>query len=493
MKDKSKLILGLGALLAAAAVILWYLWQPLVVEAVTVIPKDARAFLTEHGHVEVSQDYYLYPEVSARILQTYFSKDDRVKAGDLLVTLDASTLQTEILRRQAQIHSYQAQIAIARQNETDAKEEYATALLRLREELNSVEGQRKNADARRGEVPSLDERIRLLELSIEQQELQYAYLSSRLEDLLALKELGAVPLIEIANLEQEMAVLDNVLASLQEQLRARQVDRDKTATDEGKLALSEEADQEYFDALSNSIATQIAAFEDKLLKNSSQGMVNYYNALIEGEVAGLEGLDPDKYLIYAPISGILWDFPAQRQSQLSPQTPAAIIRPGSDGSDLTVITYVSTRDISTLAIGQQVTLIRKLRDGDFLFAGTISDIATRAEVHLSALGIEERRVKISIAPDPEAKDLYEGYDLDVRFTLVEQKDKLLVPSSAVFKSNGNDYIFIIVENTATMVPVTTGIKTNNEIVLEDGIQAGVVVIRDPNIEGLKQGSRVRAE
>jgi len=177
---------------------------------------------------------------------------------------------------------------------------------------------------------------------------------------------------------------------------------------------------------------------------------------------------------------------------LSPTVAAAIITPLPAPSELRVVVYLSTRDIALVKLGDPVTLIRRLRDGNIYLTGVISDIASRATVQLSALGIEERRVKVTITPELTAQELFEGYDVDVRFTLAEEKDQLLVPNSALYRRGEQDYVLIIKDGAATQVAVTVGMRTGSETVLKSGVAPGDVVIRDPNLSGLKVGTKVKA-
>ncbi|MCL2498604.1 MAG: hypothetical protein FWF06_08350, partial [Symbiobacteriaceae bacterium] len=85
MKKQVKILLGVILVLATAGGSAWYFLQPLVVESITLAPRDAVSYLTEHGFVEFREDFMLFPQVAGKVVASYFSKGDLVQAGDLLV------------------------------------------------------------------------------------------------------------------------------------------------------------------------------------------------------------------------------------------------------------------------------------------------------------------------------------------------------------------------------------------------------------------------
>lgn len=509
MKKHIKIALAAAAVLILTSIGLYLFLQPLSLEVVRIQPDVAQIRLTENGFVESSEDYQLYADVSGRILQRYFRKGDRVAAGDLILELDSSAAEAERWSRQHLIASYQAQMQSAIVSDSQQKQDYRASIVRLQEELNSIEAQRGNAEARRAEAPSVEEQIRLLDISLEQQQMQIDFAAAQAKRLQRLFEAGVQAHRDVEQAEQELLLLQNGLASLQEQRQARLDDQEKALNEGRKIVLGEESDTAYYDALTQSVIGQIYAFEARLGADSLQPTLDYYRALIGSEQAAIEAIDTGKYRLYAPFDAIISEFPAEKQSSLSALSPALSLRPLDASAELRVVTYVSTRDIDKLAIGQQVELIRKLRDQDLHLSGQICAIEERAEVMLSALGIEERRVKVSIRPDANESGmigehadeaakpsdplpLCEGYDVEVRFTLEEQENKLLVPSSAIFKHEEQDYVFVVQDQKAERRPVTTGLKTSNRTVLESGVSAEELVVVDPNQDGLREGSRLEA-
>jgi hypothetical protein len=120
----------------------------------------------------------------------------------------------------------------------------------------------------------------------------------------------------------------------------------------------------------------------------------------------------------------------------------------------------------------------------------VSAIENSAEVKISALGIEERKVKVTVTPDM-SNELNEGYNVDVKFHYYFEENKLAVPKTALFKENGVDMVWIVQNGRAVKTPIQKGAELRTEFVIDRGLNEGVIVITDCNLSGLKEGIKVR--
>jgi HlyD family secretion protein len=97
---------------------------------------------------------------------------------------------------------------------------------------------------------------------------------------------------------------------------------------------------------------------------------------------------------------------------------------------------------------------------------------------ISALGIEEQRVKVLIDFSDERerwKRLGHGYRVEPRIVLAEADDVLKVPQAALFRENGTWSVFVDSGGRAELRTVELG--------LENGLEAQV-------LKGLAEGERV---
>jgi HlyD family secretion protein len=155
--------------------------------------------------------------------------------------------------------------------------------------------------------------------------------------------------------------------------------------------------------------------------------------------------------------------------------------------------FVLTEDAARLKGGTEVELIQENNEGDTVFKGVVESLAPAAVEKISVLGLREQRVKVTIKPHIPAGlvSLQPGYALDVRFTLDRQKDKLVVPKTALFPYQDGEGIWIVEDGKARVRQVKRGFENEKEVVIEEGLSAGELVLVNPQQEGLREGVRVR--
>ncbi|MBC7326389.1 MAG: efflux RND transporter periplasmic adaptor subunit, partial [Moorella sp. (in: Bacteria)] len=109
---------------------------------------------------------------------------------------------------------------------------------------------------------------------------------------------------------------------------------------------------------------------------------------------------------------------------------------------------------------------------------------------VSALGLVERRVKVTIQPEGNLPELRPGYTLDVEFSVLEQHDKLAVPKTCLFPYEDGEALWVVRDGRAQIQKIEKGMETDELIVIEQGLQPGDIVIKNPHLEGLEVGKRV---
>jgi HlyD family secretion protein len=119
---------------------------------------------------------------------------------------------------------------------------------------------------------------------------------------------------------------------------------------------------------------------------------------------------------------------------------------------------------------------------------------------VSALGVEEQRVKVLIDPSPPAdqwRGLGDGYRVTVRVVTQSVPDAVQAPVGAVFPLPGDNGqsgamgVFKLEEGRARLASVTVGDRNDRHVWITQGLQAGAKVIMYPPA-ALKDGDRVSA-
>jgi len=223
------------------------------------------------------------------------------------------------------------------------------------------------------------------------------------------------------------------------------------------------------------------------------GMAEYYQALIESTEVTIAILESEvkNYEVKSSASGVITSLPVNESNIVLMAAPVAEV---TVPEEAVIEVFVSTQDINSISTGDIVDLVLNRREGEIRFTGRISQIESTAEIRLSALGVEERKVKVQIAPDitgAQGVELGNGFDVGVRFILFREENKLAVPRTALFKDGDSDKIWVVRDGAAHMIDVTLGMELRTETVVEAGLVAGEVIVTDANNTALKNGVAVR--
>lgn len=223
--------------------------------------------------------------------------------------------------------------------------------------------------------------------------------------------------------------------------------------------------------------------------NPLPGTAQYYQGLIESVNAQIKELDYQlsNTKITAPIDGIVKELSVKVGAMATTLSPLLTL---TSHNDFEVNVYLLTEDVINVKEGMNVKLVQKRKNGDYTFDGTVKGIAPAAEEKISALGLIEQKVKVSITPDGQAPELRSGYALDVHFTTLVQHNKLVVPKTVLFPYENGDALWVKKDGKAVITKVQKGMETDELIVIESGLKAGEKVIKNPQQEGLKQGKRI---
>jgi HlyD family secretion protein len=124
----------------------------------------------------------------------------------------------------------------------------------------------------------------------------------------------------------------------------------------------------------------------------------------------------------------------------------------------------------------------------------VKTVEPYARTKVSALGVEEQRVKIILnLEEAQAGDarLGHGYRMDVRIVMFRQEDALRVPTDALVRgSQGEWTVFRIVSDRARLTPIEVGDGDDRFRTVQSGLAPGDLVVLFPG-ETLKDGDLVR--
>ncbi|MBR9653227.1 efflux RND transporter periplasmic adaptor subunit [Thalassovita aquimarina] len=192
--------------------------------------------------------------------------------------------------------------------------------------------------------------------------------------------------------------------------------------------------------------------------------------------------------LLAPISGRILQVLQRSETTLPAGTP--ILEIGDIRNDLEVLSEMLSTDAVQIAPGD--TVIIDQWGGDTPLNGVVARIEPRGFTKVSALGVEEQRVRVTIrfTDPPEARaGLGHGFRVEVRVVTWSSDKALIVPAGALFRQGGNWAIFVVEDGVARARPVEIEANNGLQAAITDGIADGDTIVLYPPA-GLEDGQKV---
>ncbi len=158
--------------------------------------------------------------------------------------------------------------------------------------------------------------------------------------------------------------------------------------------------------------------------------------------------------VRAPVAAQVLELLQESEGAVAAGQP--LLEIGNPASLEVEVEVLSTHAVK-IAPGSKVILDRW--GGEQTVEGTVRRVEPSGFTKISALGVEEQRVRVIVdfvSPREDWQSLGDGYRVEARFVLWEGDDILQVPTSALFRQ-GEGWAFFAVEGgRARVTPVETG-------------------------------------
>ncbi|WP_246312533.1 efflux RND transporter periplasmic adaptor subunit [Pseudaquabacterium terrae] len=201
------------------------------------------------------------------------------------------------------------------------------------------------------------------------------------------------------------------------------------------------------------------------------------------------------FALRSPIAGTVLRVLQGSEASLALGTP--LIELG-DLRELEVVAELLTGDALKAVPGSRVSIERW--GGPAALQGRVRRVEPAAFTKVSALGVEEQRVKVLIelvaldgAP-PQWRALGDGFRVGVRIVTLSEEGAVKVPVSAVFPvaddGGAGMAVFVVRDERAQLQRVDVGGRNGSEAWLRSGVAAGARVVVYPPA-ALQSGARVQ--
>ncbi|MBK7904685.1 MAG: HlyD family efflux transporter periplasmic adaptor subunit [Proteobacteria bacterium] len=198
--------------------------------------------------------------------------------------------------------------------------------------------------------------------------------------------------------------------------------------------------------------------------------------------------DCDCITVRSPVSGSVLQVLAESEGIVASGTPLLEI---GDPGKLEVVTDLLSTEAVKVRTGQRVLIERW--GGDNALEGVVRQVEPCGFTKISALGVEEQRVKVVIDITESAEQwrtLGHGYRVEPRILLWESPDVLQLPLSALFRNGEEWAVFVNRDGRARLQTVAIGHMNGIDAEVLKGVAAGDVVVVHPS-DRVSDGARIQ--
>ena len=201
------------------------------------------------------------------------------------------------------------------------------------------------------------------------------------------------------------------------------------------------------------------ATKNSTLSQLEAGMQSY-KSNVEQLSTVLENVDGAGNVI-APISGTLVSLNAEENAFVSPSMPVAVI----DGVEqMKISVSVSEALVPKLTIGDSVDVT--VSAASQTFAGTIRSVEQAANA-------QTKLYTVTVSVPSDVSGLLSGMFADVTFHTDTASGAIVVPTESILTSGSTQYVYVVQDdNTAKYIEVTTGLTGNGVTEITSGLSAG---------------------
>lgn len=412
--------------------------QALPVEMETASVVTVREYVADDAKTRLADEYIVDMPVSGTLIRIMLEVGDEVQMGQIVAHIDPYDLKQEILKIEAQIAQKKADVAGVDVAKPKA-EDIESAKLHVTEKADLLE---------------IASRTRaVIEINYGEAERSY----NRAKGLL---ETGTVSesFFDEAEMRYRGLSEDRERTKLEEDAARKALTQAELARERLLNSIDDnEYQRESFEAVIDMLKAQLAMFQDDLNQTK----------------------------IKAPVSGPVLEKFEEDQRVLLAGSP--LLKIGALDS-IEIECDVLSEEVSRMHVGNSVRISGKALQGRTL-EGTVSRIYPAGFMKISALGVEQQRVRTLIAFDNADAGLRPGTRVDVEIITAQAVDALAVPDRAVFRHSGGWALFVVEGGRAVLTPVKVGLRNEDWAQILEGVTPETVVVSELKND-LVDGARV---
>ena len=428
------LIAGLGVV---SLIVVAFLPNPIRVDLETVKRGQLQVTVDAEGKTRIRSRFVVSAPVAGRLARIELDEGDTVKQGSIVARIDPLSLDAQVREAQAKLRELQA-------------ERTGVATLRPKQSaLSQAQARIKAAEAvqREAEVKVKQAQAALEQAKRDRQRNQQL----QAEGAISRQTLETAQLLETTRTREFEAAQRSAESAAAEVTAAREA---------LSILQAEQRDPDY--------------------------MLDVYDARIASAEAELAKLADDaaRTEINSPVDGNVLRVLEESARYVEAGTP--LLELGNSSAMEIVVDVLST---DAVKVKPGTKMLIEHWGGEETLEAKVRYVEPSAFTKISALGVEEQRVNVIAEFVEPSVPLGDGYRVEARIVVWEGKDELIVPLSALFRCTQAWCTFVVEENKAKKQEVKVAQRSDFEAVIQQGLQAGEVVILHPT-EQIEEGSWV---
>ncbi|AOY75732.1 efflux RND transporter periplasmic adaptor subunit [Clostridium formicaceticum] len=263
----------------------------------------------------------------------------------------------------------------------------------------------------------------------------------------------------------------------------RDFDRDKELYEHGAISQQEyrQSERNFEDAVESYEEIQAKVYTTEFDIDRMKKSI----AVTELEIREIQNrIEKQEDKILSSINGVVTAIHLEEGSFVNPANPGFVI---SNIEDLTIEIKVSEYDIAKVELGQEVEIQTDAITGK-TFKGIVEKISPVAKRE-STGQTTETIIPVTIKVEEKDDLLKPGFSVKTRIISQQKEGVLVVPFDTItMEANGAKTVFIVKEEVLHKVEVQTGIESDFEIEIVDGLQEDDKIVLNPSMylqEGMK--------
>jgi len=415
----------------------WRQSRPLALATVRPTFGAVREFITEDSKTRLADEYILTMPIAGRVGRIALEEGDGVTSGQVLARIDDFDLRKQLEGRRAHVQSLRAQIAGV-DAQKPKPEDIEASSLKVQEAQLQLEAGRKAIEIARLRLADAERELKRSENLLKAGVLQRAqYDAARLaRDTLA---------EQLAN------------AGIEQSARARTLDIARVNLKRLRESIDDnEYQRDLYQAQIRQTESEIAVVQDQLAKT----------------------------LVRSPIDGVVLIKHVEDEQVLAAGAPLLTL---GNATGIEIEADILSEEIGRVRVGQPVEVTGKTLQGRTVM-GRVGRIYPTGFMKVSALGIEQQRVKVIIQFDNSALRLIPRLSVDVRIIVSARENVLTLPEQAVFKQDDAWAVLVIENDRLASRPVEIGLRNDRVVEIVKGITPEDIVVAEPTND-LRAGQR----